>query len=159
MARAAYTVVDKTIIPKATEEEGEAIKKAFADISAHGLNGARTHLRTAAERLNEGNYADSIRESIHAVEAVARILDPTASSTLDPALNVLERKAGLNRVLKSGFSKIYNYTNAEGGLRHALIETDEAAVDETDALFMIGACASFISYLIGKAEGAGIGVR
>jgi hypothetical protein len=29
-----------------------------------------------------------------------------------------------------------------------------ANVDETDALFMIGACAAFVSYLIGKARSA-----
>ena len=31
-----------------------------------------------------------------------------------------------------------------------------AGVDETDALFMIGACAAFVSYLINKSRGAGL---
>jgi hypothetical protein len=29
-------------------------------------------------------------------------------------------------------------------------------IDETDALFMIGACAAFVSYLINKAQSAGL---
>jgi hypothetical protein len=29
-------------------------------------------------------------------------------------------------------------------------------VDEADALFMLGACASFVSYLISKAAAAGV---
>jgi hypothetical protein len=40
---------------------------------------------------------------------------------------------------------------AEGG-RHALLEASDPAVDETDALFMIGACAAFVSYMINKAR-------
>jgi hypothetical protein len=33
-------------------------------------------------------------------------------------------------------------------VRHALVFGDEAQVDEADALFMLGACASFVSYLL-----------
>lgn len=36
------------------------------------------------------------------------------------------------------------------GLRHPLLNDAKANVDESDALFMIGARASFVSYLIGK---------
>jgi hypothetical protein len=41
----------------------------------------------------------------------------------------------------------------EKGVRHAL-EAGEPAVDETDALFMIGAGAAFVSYMISKARTA-----
>ena len=43
----------------------------------------------------------------------------------------------------------------EKGIRHALTE-GKADVDMDDAVFMIGACASFVSYLVGKARAAGL---
>lgn len=36
--------------------------------------------------------------------------------------------------------------------RYSLVLDDAAKVDEADALFMFGACAAFISYLISKAR-------
>jgi hypothetical protein len=50
---------------------------------------------------------------------------------------------------------IYGFTSDQNGIRHALLDA-EAKVDETHALFMIGACAAFVSYLINKARAAGI---
>jgi hypothetical protein len=41
----------------------------------------------------------------------------------------------------------YGYASNAQGIRHALLDADEATVDEADALFMIGACATFVSYL------------
>jgi hypothetical protein len=156
-ARAAYRLVDgDTIVPAVTEEEADAVQRAFADLLAGELHGARSHLRKASDAINSGHYADSVRESIHAVESVARSLDPKAGKTLEPALAALESKSVLHPALKQGFSKIYGYTNDEQGIRHALIDDAAADVDIHDAVFMLGACASFITYLIGNARDAGI---
>ena len=56
--------------------------------------GAAEHLRQATEHINEQKYADSIADSINAVESVARKIDPKASNTLGQALDSLE-KGGL----------------------------------------------------------------
>jgi hypothetical protein len=66
------------------------------------------------------------------------------------------RKGVLHPVLNQGFEKIYGYTNAEEGIRHRLLDDSKARVDVHDAVFMIGACVSFITYLIGNAQDAGI---
>jgi len=137
-------------------QEGEALERAFAELAKHELNGAREHLRLAAEHLTLGKDADSIRESINAVESVARILDPGASKTLGPALAALEKGTAIHSALRSGFSAIYGYTNNAQGIRHPLLDNEKAPVESEDALFMIGACASFITYLIAKARRAGI---
>jgi hypothetical protein len=66
-----YRVLDgKVICPIASDPERETIGRAFTDLRAAEFNGARTHLRKAASALTAGNYADSVRESIHAVEAL-----------------------------------------------------------------------------------------
>ncbi len=156
-ARAAYTVIDEgpTIVPVASKEERDAVNQAFTDLAATGLEGARKHLRLSAEALTGGAYSDSVRESIHAVESVARRLDPRAAKTLGPALTALSDSANTHGALNKGFTAIYGYTNDEGGIRHALLE-GEASVDMHEALFMIGACAAFITYLIGKARASGL---
>jgi hypothetical protein len=57
--------------------------------------------------------------------------------------------------MKAGFGSLYGYTSDEQGIRHALLEPS-SNVDDADALFMIGACAAFVSYLISKARSAGL---
>jgi hypothetical protein len=154
--RAAYRVLDRdTIVPIGSDAELATLKKAFADLAATEFHGARAHLRKAAEELTTGRYADSIRESIHSVEATARVLEPKASA-LNSALDRLESRAKIHNKLKHGFTNLYGYTSDERGIRHPLLDDGTANVDETDALFMIGACAAFVSYLIGKARSSGL---
>jgi hypothetical protein len=147
-ARAAYRLVDEQIIAIGTHEQGAAVERAIQDAETAGDFAARRHLVASGSELRSGNWSDSVRESIHAVEAMARKFDPTAN-TLAPALKALEEKGYIHGSLKAAFAKLYGYTNDERGIRHALSEED-ARVDEVDAMFMLGACASFVSYLIAK---------
>jgi hypothetical protein len=144
----------RTIVPIGSDTELETLKRAFADLAATEFHGARAHLRSAATELTAGNNADSIRESIHAVESVVKVLEP--SGDFKKALAKLESKVKIHGALKSGFAAIYGFTSDESGIRHPLLEKDAADVDETDALFMIGACAAFVSYLINKSRNAGL---
>ena len=112
------------------------------------------HLRKAAELLTAAKWPDSIRESINAVESVARVLEPTGD--FSKALVRLEGSAKIHGALKKGFGSIYGFTSDEKGIRHPLLDDSTSAVDEYDALFMIGACAAFVSYLINKASAAGL---
>jgi hypothetical protein len=122
------------------------------DVAAE-FHGARAHLRNAGSELTAGNYADSIRESIQAVESVARVLEPSAKS-LAPALAKLEKSVRIHHNLQAGFGQLYNFTSDEKGIRHQLLDKLGAKVDETDALYMLGSCAAFVSYLINKARQA-----
>jgi hypothetical protein len=156
IGRAAYRVLDRdTIVPIGSDAELETLKRAFADLATSEFQGARAHLQNAAEELTAGRYADSIRESIHSVEATARVLEPKAKA-LNSALDRLESKTKIHNKLKHGFGNLYGYTSDERGIRHPLLDDRTANVDETDALFMIGACAAFVSYLINKGRAAGL---
>lgn len=150
---AAYRLLDdqKTIIPRASDAEAAAVTAAFAATARTEFQGARAHLNAAAAALTEGDYAGSVRESIHAVEAVARVLEPSAK-TLEPALAALEKVGYVHPALKLGFSKLYGYANDEQGVRHALLDKTSAKVDESDALYVLGSCAAFVTYLVNKAE-------
>lgn len=151
LSRSAYRLINKSIIPIVSEEESRAISLAFADVQDEKYRGARQHLREAGSSLSLGNFADSIRHSVHAVESVARILSPT-SNTIGPALAFLEKKSSIHPAMKAGFEKLYAFSCDENGIRHALLDETAAKVDEIDALYMFGACASFVSYLIGRSS-------
>lgn len=152
--QAAYRVVNgNTIAPVSSQEEAETLERAFSDLVSTEFNGARQHLKSAAERATAGDWADCIRESINAVEATVRCIDPSAKD-LRPALAVLEKRGTVP--LKQGLLNLYGYTSDENGLRHSLVFNGVADLDQTDALFMLGACASFVSYLINKARASGL---
>ncbi len=154
-ARAAYRVVNnRTITPVASKEEGEAVLRAFADLSTTEFAGARHHLARSSEELNIGNWSESVRESIHSVESVVRTIEP--SNDLDKALKSLAKKGHIHPAMQFAMSKLYAYTSDQEGVRHAIVNDGEANVDEADALYMFGACAAFISYLINKARLGGL---
>ena len=139
-----------TILPRASREAGEATQKAFETLRTAGMDPAISHLRQAAEHVDAGQFADSITDSIHAVESVARTICP-GTETLGPALAALKREGLLkHKALKQAFSKLYGYTSDEQGLRHPLLDKDAPDVGLDEAVFMFGACASFAAYLANK---------
>ena len=142
--RSAYRVIGGIIAPISSEEERIAFENALAETATAKFSGART----------KGRFADSVRESISAVESVARVLEP--SGDFSKALAKLEARIAIHPALKRGFSAIYGYTSDEGGIRHSLLESGQAALDEADAIFFLGACSSFVSYLIGKSQNTGL---
>jgi hypothetical protein len=150
-ARAAYRIIDNQYIAAiGTEEQAAAFERAIADAQAKNAAGARRHLIDAGVALRKGKWADSVRESIHAVESVAVGLAP-GSTELGPALTNIEQRGHLHGGLKAAFKTLYGYSSDEKGVRHALVFAQaEAKVDEADALFMLGACASFVSYLLAR---------
>ena len=137
--------------PRSNKAQGDATRKAIETIHDGGMRGAETHFRQAADHLNARQFADSIADSIHAVESVACMIDPKAKKTLGEALNSLERSGLLKHpALKEAFSKLYGYTSDEKGIRHALLDKPSPDVDLDEAMFMFGACASFAAYLVNK---------
>ena len=139
--------------PISLEAERQSIAKSFAVLDKHGYYGASKHLTDATESMNKGNYADCIRDSIHAVESVTKRITGKENKTLGDALKSLEKNGiKIHPALKGGFLKLYGFTNDEEGIRHSLIEKDKAVVDERIAMFMYGACASFAAYLVGQSR-------
>ena len=136
--------------PRSSKEQGEATRQAIETIREGGMESAATHLSQAAVRFKAQQYADSVESSIEAVESVARRIAPKAK-TLGEALKNLEKEGLLtNSQLKTGFEKIYAYTNTEEGVRHSLVFKNSSDVGMDEAVFMFGACASFAAYLVNK---------
>lgn len=147
-----FDINSLSVIPIASEEEAKSLKLSLGHIKKSNFDGASTHLSNAGKYINERNYSDSIRESIHAVESVVCIITNEKNSTLSSALKKLEQyEVSLHPAFKEGLNKLYAYTSDERGIRHSSLN-EETKVDEADALFMFGACASFCSYLISKMD-------
>jgi len=139
------------IIPTTSDEMEGFAKRALANINNSELTGAKSHLRNSSQELNNENYAASVRESIHAVEAAVRQIDPKSSSRFDAALDSLEENGMIKHpALKKAFKNLYGYTNDEEGIRHPLIEKESANVGFDEAIFMYNACVSFVDYLVSK---------
>ena len=143
----AYRVVGTEIVEITSKEELTAIESSMHDSPTN----IRTHLNKALELYAQrpiGDYRNSIKESISAVEAYCREL--TGENTLGKALDKLKDKGlVIPPVLKSAFEKLYAYTNQpDTGIRHALMDDEGTYTPASEeALFMLVSCSSFINYL------------
>lgn len=141
----AYRFIDGKLVDIIDEQEVAMLEEALADtrfaaVAAH-LGRA---LALLADRKHP-DYRNSIKESISAVEAMARLLSGNYRATLGEALKSLEKGGKLHSALKEGFSKLYGYTNDEHGIRHAML--DEPDLNQADAKYFLLSCTSFTNYL------------
>lgn len=151
---AAYRIIDSHVTPITSDEEIEDIKTAYNT----PLDTVNAHIKQALEHYSDRknpDYRNSIKESISAVEALARKI--TNESSLDKAIDKIESKITINSQLKEGLKKIYHWTNGKDGIRHALM--DDPNVSEEDARFMLVSCSAFVNYLVSKAVKADIDLK
>lgn len=142
-----YKIVNHEVVEITSEEEVVAIETAINsskdNIKVHFSNALSLYSRKPI-----GDYRNSIKESISAVEAYCR--EKTGENTLGKALKKLESSGMvLPKMLKETFEKLYAYTNQpDNGIRHALMDDDEKYVPgQEEALFMLVSCCSFLNYL------------
>ena len=118
--RTAYRIVDNLVVAIGTEEQAQAFVAALANTEKIGALGARTHLREAATYLRHGQWSESVRESIHAVEAMALRIS-LESGTLGKSLDKIQSNGHLHGGLKNAFKVLYGYSSDEEGVRHAMV--------------------------------------
>jgi hypothetical protein len=155
MEFAGYRFIDGSLTPITDENEMESIKNAIESTTLPELSVVSTHLLKALHKLSDRHHPDyrnSIKESISAVESLAKIISGGAKDTLGASLDKIKGKLKLHPSLERGFKLMYGYTSDSDGIRHAL--TEESTVDFEDAKYMLVSCTAFINYLIVKAEKA-----
>ena len=148
----AYTVVigGSTIVPIALPVQRESVKRDFQALASGPFESARSHLRESAKFINDDNPPGSIRESVHAVESVARTIDPKKSKTLKPALDSLENAGLLKQPLKGAIDKLYAYASDEPGSRHGKVPHKLSTAGLHEAVLVFGTCTSIAAYLVNK---------
>ncbi len=133
-------IADVTSQEELTMIEEAARDSRFAGVSAH----IQRALELYADRENP-DYRNSIKESISAVESIARVVSGSQKATLGDALKAIKKSGQLHPALKEGFLKLYGYTSDEQGIRHAML--DEPNLTAADARFFLVSCSSFVNYL------------
>jgi len=140
-----YRFIDGVCTDITTENEIDEVKEA---LEVGPFEGAQNHLKRALELLydrEKPDYRNSIKESISAVESVARSITNKPKATLGDLLPYLEKQHNLHPALKEAFSRLYGYTSDEGGIRHAMMES--TGLKAADARFFLISCSAFINYL------------
>ncbi len=148
----AYRIVNYEIVEITSEQEIQAIETAINNSPRN----IQIHLNSALEKYAQrpiGDYRNSIKESISAVECYCREI--TEENTLGKALNKLKGEGVvIPNLLISAFEKLYAYTNqGETGIRHALMDDDgNYTPTAEEAFFMLVSCSAFINYLSRKVK-------
>lgn len=148
---AGYVVSNMLFIPVTNNTEIEEIELTQKLAKDYNYSGIQKHLNSSLELISKKPNPDlrnSIKESISMVEVIARVIEPS-QNTLGKALNKLNKNDKINSTLKSGFEKLYHYTNDKNGIRHAVMDDEEINIE--DARFMLVSCSAFTNYLIAKA--------
>ena len=145
-----YRFVSGQIADITNPQELEMLEMALTNSPFAGVE---THLQQALALYAKRDYPDyrnSIKESISAVESMARIISGKPKATLSDALKEMEKKKVLHAALKEGFIKLYGYTSDADGIRHSIM--DKPNVDAADARYFLLTCTSFINYLKAQIE-------
>lgn len=155
---AGYRFIYGELVPITNKTEINEIEESlFSTQDFTSLKSCNTHLKSSLAKLSDKlnpDYRNSIKESISAVESIAKILSNNSKDSLGGALDKIKGKLKIHSALERGFKQIYGYTSDTDGIRHAL--TEENNCDFEDAKFMLVSCSAFINYLIIKANKAGI---
>ena len=141
-----YRFVAGKVTPITSNEEIKEVEDAIKRGNSYA--GVNTHLKTALVLMSDRenpDYRNSIKESISAVESLAKQLTGNAS-TLAPALNELEKHHNLHPALKKAFSALYGWTSDADGIRHCLMDVEN--LTQADARFMLITCSAFINFVI-----------
>ena len=152
----AYRIVNHSIVQIASPIERKEIERIFN--SNFMSNHVKEHIDRALEKISnkkrvsgkeKGDYSDSVKDSILAVEAICCEIVGDEDATLGDALNKIGNHIHINPALQKAFKIIYGYTSNSGGIRHAL-SSDDHIVSIEDARFMLVACSAFTNYLLAK---------
>ncbi|HEY7340670.1 MAG TPA: hypothetical protein VH591_07305 [Ktedonobacterales bacterium] len=158
--KSAYRFVGTIIAPITSEQEIASIEGAIATAAAsNALNVVAIHLQRAVAALADRaapDFPNSMKESISAVEALCKLITGDDKATLGRALNEIETKrlVPMHPHIKAAFQSLYSYSSDAGGIRHALKDAPDVALE--DATFMLVTCSAFVNYMIEKARKAGI---
>ncbi|MGH7800977.1 MAG: AbiJ-NTD4 domain-containing protein [Thermodesulfobacteriota bacterium] len=147
--KAPYRFVNGLITPITDKEEIKELVKAL-NVPQDKYKPVKEHLEKGLSLMSDRenpDYANSIKESISALESIAQIQLGGKGT-----LGELIKKLDVHPALKQGFNNIYGWTSDEGGIRHGKTgEPLEPGLAE--ARYMLITSSAFINYLVVKEEG------
>ena len=136
----------------------ESELKSIEDAINQSRNAISIHIAKALElhsKRPKGDYVNSIKESISAVEAMVRL--ETSKVDFSDAVKELKKNGiYLQPRMEDAMIKLYAYTNQpDTGIRHPLMETDSNYVPSSaESLYMLVTCSALVNYLKAKKSAA-----
>ena len=140
-----YRFVARCLTNITSQEEIDTIEEVVRDSEFSGVSAHISRALSLYADRDNPDFRNSIKESISAVEGIARMISGRDKSTLGEALTIIEKNGQLHPALKEGFKKLYGYTSDEDGIRHAML--DEPNLTAADARYFLVSCSAFVNYL------------
>lgn len=147
--KAPYRIIGDFITPLTSKIEIKEIEEVFK--ASDKYQPARTHIIKALESFSkrpQSDFKNSIKESIHSVEALAKIVLASPNATLGDLAN----KLPIHPAFREGLKKMYSWTCNEGGIRHSEKQVSSLSANEEEARFMLVLASAFVNYIISKYE-------
>lgn len=152
-----YRFIGDVLSPITSPDEIKSVSSAIEAANANELFGTKKHLEAAIVLISQkptSDYRNSIKESISAIESLAKQLTGEAGGGLEKALSKLDSAVKFHGAFKAGLLSLYGYTSDEDGIRHAILEEKDIGFDE--AKFMLVTCSALINFIISKANKNGL---
>ncbi len=136
-------------VPKSLAKRIASTEKSLED----RFSAARVHFQKALQYLHQHpiDEANSIKETVSALESVARVLFPKAA-TLGTAIKLMRKDSRYSGHLVDALEKLYVYSNSTPLVRHGHPETGTPSLEEAELALFVGV--AFIRYLIATDERA-----
>lgn len=143
----AYRIVGGFIQEITNPIEIEEIQKALDN---NPYKPCRDHLQRALELMSDcenPDFRNSIKESIDAIESLAKIFTNDEKATFGKAIKKLDDIKKLHPCQKEAFEKLYGWAS-DDGIRHGKGLKQHTDLTSADARFMLIACSAFVNYVI-----------
>jgi len=151
-----YRIIKNRVVPVDTKVAADAIEQALNDSAGASLAGVRHHLGNSLELLAnraKPDYANSVKESISAVEALAELI--TGEAVLSKALpKIGATGVKVHPAQLEAWKRMYGWASDEDGVRHSAKGVPD--VDQATAKYSLVTSSAFVSLLIEEANKAGI---
>lgn len=150
-----FRAIKGQLVPITNSMEIESIAQAASISSSLGLEGVSQHMNNALRLLGkkpDPDYANSIKESISAIEGICKLLTKEKSGGLEKALTKLSSATPIHPALRNGFANLYGYASDEDGIRHPILESSQVGFAE--AKYMLVTCSAFVNFIIDKGRQA-----
>ncbi len=140
----AYKIVSGLVVPITSKQEIESIEIAMETPYDGANNHIKKSLNLFSQRENP-DYENSIKESISAVESIAKEIIGKEKS-----LTALTQKLKLHPNLKNGLDEIYNWTSKTA--RHGKSSKGDKPlnINQNTARFMLITCSAFVNYIVAE---------
>lgn len=141
-----YKIIDYRIVPLTSQTEAEEVGRALTKTGVY--DSFKNHIQKALDSFSkrpDPDYLNSIKESVHSIEFLARELTGNKKAVLSDLVNKLD----LHQAFKEGLKKFYGWSSDESGIRHS--ETgDPIKIGEEEARLLLILASSIGNYLISK---------